>query len=219
MRVSSLLDDRKGIQRSRRPANIVTGRMRLMPFSLAETSAFLTSKRIGLGQAQILEIHRTPGGIPYYLLHLNPGGSAAQYLDRRCFDPQGMLRSEFHNRYQPLFRHAFLHEKVIQVLSKKPMGLTRTEILNACGKPSGGSYSKTPEELEESGYIIPYLPFGKKSNDRIYRLPMNILCFSEVHCKWPAGKRRQAAPAGNPNLLSMEGPCICSRLPETLPTG
>ena len=51
----------------------VTGRIRLEPFTLAETEKFLKRKNIKLGRYQIIQLYMTMGGIPHYLNEIEPG--------------------------------------------------------------------------------------------------------------------------------------------------
>jgi hypothetical protein len=65
------------------------------------------------------------GGIPFYLDQVDTSQSAAQNINRLCFEPDGLLRSEFDNLYRSLFNKAEKHVAVIEALGKKNKGLTR----------------------------------------------------------------------------------------------
>lgn len=162
--IEKVLNDRGGLH------NRVTQTIRLSPFTLDETAAFLTSKGISLDQYQIMQLYMTMGGIPFYLQHILPGESSAQVIDRLCFTKNGLLKYEFDNLFQSLFAHPHQHEKIVRALAKKGKGLTRDEIIVACKLTSGGGTSKILKELEESGFITPYIPFGKSVNESLYRL-------------------------------------------------
>ena len=103
-------------------------------------------------------------------LLFNPGESPAQIIDRLCFSKDGLLKNEFNNLYTALFANAQNHELVIRTLANKGKGLTRKEIIAECGFTSGGTTSKILDELEESGFITPYIPFEKTKNESIYKL-------------------------------------------------
>jgi hypothetical protein len=49
-------------------------------------------------------------------------------------------------------------------------GLSRSEIIEACKLSSGGGTTQLLEELTESGFISPYIPFKKNVKDSIYKL-------------------------------------------------
>ncbi|MCF3109272.1 ATP-binding protein [Niabella sp. CC-SYL272] len=162
--IDKIINNRGGLH------NRVTQKIRLLPFTLGETRAYLKHLGAVLDAYQLLQLYMAVGGIPYYLQTVQPGESAAQIIDRLCFSKDGVLRKEFENLYQSLFVNAQQHEKVVRALAKKGKGLTRDEILTACGFTSGGTTSKLLRELEESGFITPYVAFGKSANESIYKL-------------------------------------------------
>src|SRR5690606_1612146 len=150
--------------------NRVTQSIRLLPFTLGETRAYLQSKGIVLDTYSELQLYMAIGGIPFYLRNINPGESVAQIIDRICFEKDGPLQKEFNNLFSSLFADADNHEKIIRALAKKGKGLTRNEIIDECGFTSGGNTTKLLKELEESGFIQPYSAFEKTTHDAIYKL-------------------------------------------------
>ena len=150
--------------------NRVTRRIRLLPFTVAETAEYLKSRKIKLDKYQVLQIYMAMGGIPQYLKEIEPGESSAQAIDKLCFTKDGLLTDEFKNLYYSLFDSAENHIDIIRALAKKGKGLTRTEIIEACKLTSGGYTTQLLDELKESGFITPYVPFGKTSKDSIYKL-------------------------------------------------
>lgn len=162
--IEKILNDRGGLH------NRVTQTIRLLPFTLSETDAYLKYKAVLLDHYQTLQVYMAMGGIPYYLEHILPGESAAQIIDRLGFTANGPLRTEFKNLFESLFIHYEQHEKVIRALAQKGKGLTRDEIIIECGLTTGGGTTKILKELEESGFISTYIPFGKLVNESIYKL-------------------------------------------------
>lgn len=150
--------------------NRITRRMRLLPFSLHETELFLKSRNVKLDRYQVLQLYMAMGGVPQYLKEIKKGESATQIIDRVCFSNDGLLRNEFENLFLSLFDNATYHIDVIKAMAKKGMGMTRTEIIKACKLSSGGGATQILDELTESGFITPYVPFGKTSKDSIYKL-------------------------------------------------
>jgi uncharacterized protein len=150
--------------------NRITQTIRLLPFTLSETAAYLKYNGVGLDQYQVLQLYMTMGGIPYYLQHIGRGESATQVIDRLCFTKDGPLKIEFSNLYASLFTKPEQHEKVIRALAQKGKGLTRQEMIDECGFTTGGGTSKILKELEESGFITPYTPFGKTAYDSVFKL-------------------------------------------------
>ncbi|MBO0934187.1 AAA family ATPase [Fibrella aquatilis] len=150
--------------------NRITRRIRLLPFTLAETESFLKSQRVLLDRYQLLQLYMVMGGIPHYLKEVRPGESATQTIDRLCFTKDGLLQDEFKNLYAALFNRADRHVALIKLLANKPQGLTRNELIASGSFQSGGTVTQLLSELFESGFIAHYLPFGKTSKDAIYKL-------------------------------------------------
>ena len=150
--------------------NRITKRIRLLPFSLYETESFLKSRKIQLERYDVLQLYMVMGGIPHYLKEVERGKSAAQVIDEVCFSKDGLLRDEFRNLYQGLFNKPERYIDVIRTLAQKPKGLTRNELINAAGLSSGGTTTKIFDALEESGFIIKYLPVGNNLKLALYKL-------------------------------------------------
>ncbi|MEO6978017.1 MAG: ATP-binding protein, partial [Mucilaginibacter sp.] len=162
--IKKVINNRGGLH------NRVTRRIRLLPFTVAETAQYLKARKIKLDKYQVLQIYTAIGGIPQYLKEIEPGHSAAQVIDKLCFTKDGLLNDEFKNLYYSLFDSAENHIEIIRALAQKGKGLTRTEIIETCKLTSGGYTTQLLDELKESGFITPYIPFGKTSKDSIYKL-------------------------------------------------
>jgi uncharacterized protein len=148
----------------------ITQKMRLLPFSLAETETYLKSKGSNLDRYQILQIYMALGGIPQYLNNVRKGDSASQTIERVCFTRNGLLNGEFNNLYNSLFEMADNHLKVVRALAATPKGLTRQEIIEDCKLSSGGRTTLMLDELEQSGFIKSNKPYDKETKDAIFRL-------------------------------------------------
>lgn len=150
--------------------NRVSVRIRLLPFTLGETAAYLKSRSINLDPYQILQLYMVMGGVPQYLKIVNRGESVWQVTDRACFTKDGLLKEEFKILYESLFDNAARHTAIIRLLSGKNKGMTRNELIKNSTLSSGGTTSKVLTELEEAGFITPYIPFEKNSKEVVYRL-------------------------------------------------
>jgi uncharacterized protein len=150
--------------------NRITKRIYLQPFTLMETEAYLHSRDILYNRSQILHLYMILGGVPQYLKEIKKGQSAIQNIDRICFSDNGQLTDEFSKLYSALFSHAERHITVIRALASKWLGMDRMEIIEKTGFDTGGGVSSLLEELEQSGFINSYYPFGKKTREKIYRL-------------------------------------------------
>lgn len=162
--IEKVLGDKGGLH------NRVTRAMRLMPFTVAESDAYLRTRNINLEPYQLLQLYMAIGGIPHYLNSVQRGLSVPQNINQMCFTRDGALTREFDNLYAALFSNADRHISIIRALGKKNMGLTRTDLLNLAKQDSGGGSSAILKELEESGFIMKVSPFGNQQKNPLYRL-------------------------------------------------
>lgn len=133
--------------------NRITQKIRLLPFTLAETEAYLKHQGNHLDRYQVLQVYMAFGGIPEYLKNVQRGSSASQVIERTCFSKDGLLTGEFNNLYGSLFEIADSHIKAVKALARTTKGLTRQEIIDTCALTSGGRTTTMLEELKESGFI------------------------------------------------------------------
>jgi len=150
--------------------NRVTHRMKLEPFTLQECELYFRSRSGAYDRYQVIQLYMVMGGIPFYLKQVDTRMSAAQNINRLCFDPGGILFNEFDTLYRSLFNNAEKHISIIEALSKKARGLSRDELIAATKMPSGGSVTRILKELEESNFIRKYEAFGKKEKYSLYQL-------------------------------------------------
>lgn len=150
--------------------NRITRKIRLLPFTLQETEKYLHARQVSLDRYQILQLYMIIGGIPHYLKEVHKGESSTQAIDRICFTKDGLLESEFKNLYHSLFDDATRHLAVVRSLAGNNAGLTRGEIIDKAGLSSGGTITGLLEELIESGFVMAWQPYDKKSRDTIYKL-------------------------------------------------
>ena len=159
-----LINNRGGLH------NRVTKRLKVVPFTLHECELFLKSRDSVLDRYQIIQLYMFMGGIPFYWDDVLPGQSAMQNIEQIGFTENGLLRTEFTNLYSSLFKNYERHLSIVNALAKKAKGLTREEIIAATKLPNAGSTTRLLQELEESGFIRKYAPFGKKSRNGLYQL-------------------------------------------------
>lgn len=159
-----LINNRGGLH------NRVTERLKIVPFTLHECELFLKSRDSVLDRYQIIQLYMFMGGIPYYWDEVSPAESAMQNIERIGFTENGLLRTEFKNLYSSLFSNYERHLGIVSALARKAKGLTRLEIIAATKLPNAGSTTRLLDELEESGFIRKYAPFGNKSRNALYQL-------------------------------------------------
>jgi uncharacterized protein len=169
--INKLINNRGGLH------NRTTKRIKVVPFKLRECESFLADKNIVLAKYQIIQLYMALGGIPFYWDEVISGKSAMQNIEQICFTRNGLLRDEFDNLYRSLFKDYDKHLAIVEALSQKSKGLTRDEILKIAKLNNGGSLTRLLKELEESGFIRKYNPFGKKTREGTYQLIDNFTNF------------------------------------------
>lgn len=179
--INTLINNRGGLH------NRITQRMKIEPFTLRECEDFLNSKKISFPKYHVIQLYMVLGGVPFYWDEIKKGLSASQNIDQLCFEPNGFLVGEFNKLFKSLFVKAERHEAIVMALAKKSKGLTREEISAETKLPTGGSLTQLLEELEESGFIRKYIPFGKKERNSLYQLGD---FFSLFHTKFIKGQKR-----------------------------
>lgn len=162
--INKLINNKGGLY------NRVTKRLKIVPFTLSECELFMQSKNAALDRYQIIQLYMVLGGIPFYWDEVVSGKSAAQNISEICFSENGLLRDEFPNLFRSLFNNYQKHEAIINALAQKAKGLTREEVIDTTGLPNAGSTTRVLLELEESGFIWKYAPFGKKLRNSLYQL-------------------------------------------------
>ena len=150
--------------------NRLTCRIFLKPFNLYQTEKYLISKNINWLRREICECYMIMGGIPYYLSLLRHELSYTENIDHIFFRKRAELWDEFRHLYQTLFSNSESYVKIVEVLSAKKMGLTRSEISDATGLPKNGVLTKMLNNLEISGFIRISSFYGKKKKDTLYQL-------------------------------------------------
>jgi uncharacterized protein len=162
--INELINNRGGLH------NRLTERILLKPFTLSETESFLKEKGGNYDRYQLLELYMAIGGIPYYLESVQVNRSVAQNIDRLFFTEGGLLATEYANLYRSLFNNYEKHTMIVEALSQKAKGLTRKDLLALTKLPDGGSMTNLLEELQQSGFIRRYLPFGKSKREVLFQL-------------------------------------------------
>lgn len=162
--INKLINSKGGLH------NRVTGKFRIDPFTLGECMKFMNSQNSVLDKYQVIQLYMAIGGIPFYWEQVDSKLSAMQNINEICFSKNGILRTEFKNLFRSLFSNYEKHISVVNALAKKSKGLTRDEIVNKTDLTNAGSTTRLLEELEESGFIRRYTPFGKKKRNSLYQL-------------------------------------------------
>jgi len=182
--VKNIVKNRGGLH------NRITQHLRLAPFSLYETEQFLKYKGIKFTRYDVLQLYMAIGGVPHYLDKIKPGQSVHQAIDNLCFSTDGDLVDEFENIFKSLYVQHQKHMAIVATLAQVKKGLSRNDILQKSKLASGGTFSKTLDELIESGFVSQYLPYKKKAKDALYRLTDEYTLF---YAKFMSSKKRLGA--------------------------
>jgi uncharacterized protein len=150
--------------------NRVTQRIKIEPFSLHETEVFLESKNIYVDRYQILNLYMVMGGIPYYLEQVKKGQSVTQNIENICFEETGLLKNEFKFIFSSLFNNSEKHEQLLRKIYSLGTRATRDNLVKQFQLISGGDLTIKLNELEESGFIKSYVPFGINKTKKIYTI-------------------------------------------------
>ncbi|MBQ7159715.1 MAG: hypothetical protein IJS09_09910 [Treponema sp.] len=143
----------------------------LAPFTLGETEQFLKNiKKIELNRHQILELYMIVGGIPYYLDMIQKGVPLAQNIDNLFFREGAPLKTEYTFLFRSLFKDSKAYQKVIEALSTKMKGMTRTEIIEATNIKEGGTLTKILNNLCTCDFVRNYTAIGKTERDSLFQL-------------------------------------------------
>src|SRR5574344_908896 len=150
--------------------NRLNHRIALKPFSLGLCEQLARSRGLMLTRRQILEAYMVFGGVPYYWSLLRKGVSVTQEIDRLIFSSEGELSDEFEMLYASLFKKPEPYIRVIELLAKKKMGMTRIELLAAGRFEDNGAFSDILKDLEWCGFIRSYTMMGYRTKSDIFQL-------------------------------------------------
>ena len=150
--------------------NRVTAQLKILPFTLAECKLFVDSRKLKFTHYQILQLYMVFGGVPFYWEQVRRGESVTQAIQNSCFGKQALLKAEFDTVFRSLFAKADRHIQIVKALAARPQGLTRNELGNHKNLSNGGGLTRLLEELEESGFVHKFIPYGKKTRDTYYKL-------------------------------------------------
>lgn len=143
----------------------------LHPFTLRETEEYLNDfKGFKMGRSQILEIYMIVGGVPYYLDMFEKGIPLDKNIDNLFFRSGAPLRAEYEFLFRSLFKESVLYRRIVETLSKKMKGMTRSELKDSLKISGGGALSDALDDLCKCDFVRSYTAIGKKERDTMYQL-------------------------------------------------
>ncbi|MEL6986261.1 MAG: ATP-binding protein [Bacteroidota bacterium] len=150
--------------------NRITHSIRLLPFTLSETEAFLKKKGVELSRYDIIQIYMVLGGVPFYLDLVEKDKSVAQIINHLILNKDAKLKSEFEKLFASLFENEARHMSIIKALASTKRGLTRNEISTKTKTNTGGTLTRNLKELLESGFISYSNNYNGRKSTGLYRL-------------------------------------------------
>lgn len=161
---NKLLGDKGGLH------NRVTRPIRLAPFTLKETEEYLQSIQIGWERKEVLDAYMILGGTPFYLSLLRPELSLWQNVDELFYSRDAVLKTEYGFLFNSLFNEATMYRRVVETLTTKLKGMTRSELVEQLKITDNGKLTEVLDNLVKCDFLRRYQAFGKKGRDMLYQL-------------------------------------------------
>ena len=155
--------------------NRLTYSIKISPLTLSDCKEYFESKNTNLPLYTIATIYMVFGGIPYYLNYYNVNYSLNENIDRLLVMKNAKLALEYDNLFTATFNEAKTSKSIIQFLSKKKEGFTRKEIVKGLGLTDGDYIAKSLKSLENSDFIIKYVPFNGNAKEKKYKI-VDLFC-------------------------------------------
>lgn len=147
----------------------LTERIKLLPFNLAECEKYYRKEGFHLSRYETALSYMAFGGIPFYMGKLRGDLSLTDNIDRVFFSDES-IHQEFKDVYAGLYSSKERYVDIVKALGSKFYGMTQSEIIDATGLNSGGTFSKLLDNLYESGVIRKYPRYGKERVETVYQL-------------------------------------------------
>jgi len=146
--------------------NRCTCEIKLEPFNLSETEAFLQSRHIKLNRQHILEIYMALGGVPYYLKYIEPDLTATENIQAILFAENAPLKEEFKKLFSSLFVNPDAYIELIKLISEKKGGVERAWLESKSKlSPGGGRLTERLTQLEQTNFINTLIPAEKQRGE------------------------------------------------------
>ena len=149
----------------------------LQPFTLRQCEEYAREAGLSMGRRELVEAYMIFGGLPYYWSLLDRRYSLAQNVDRLCFTTVGELVLEFRRLYNSVFRVPEPYVRVVTALGTRKIGMTREDLVESLGVENCGRLTNCLQDLELSGFIRSYRPFGRRKKGTVYQLIDNFTLF------------------------------------------
>ncbi len=160
----TLIDNKGGLY------NRITREIKILPFNLHDTEQLLKDNGVRWSRYDIAQFYMIAGGIPQYINFVQPKQSLPQAIDAIFFADQAPLKQEFERLFGSLFNNADEYMKVVSLVGKTHIGLTRKDILEKMKKNDGGTFSTIIKNLVMSDFLLPYISYREGKKQERYKL-------------------------------------------------
>lgn len=124
----------------------------LKELSLTESLELLETRGFTGSALEKFMVLSLTGGVPWYLEMFDSNTCAKQQIHSLCFEPEGLLTTEFNRIFHDLFgRRSPLYQKIIEQISMNK--LNNTQIANKLSYSNSGALTEYLEDLAISGFI------------------------------------------------------------------
>ena len=171
--------------------NRLTDTILLEPFLLHETSEYLAARGIEWTPELVVDLYMVTGGVPHYLNQPAMSEAPAETIQRMCFSQDGLLFAEFDDLFSSLFVNADRHVRLVREIAKRRKGMARNELLTTLGLKSGGSLNRRLEELQATGFVQRFVPYGKRLREQYFRIADEYTLF---YLSWIEAVRMRGLP-------------------------
>ncbi|MCK4608041.1 MAG: AAA family ATPase [Gammaproteobacteria bacterium] len=162
--INNIINNKGGLH------NRMTRQIHLEPFNLAQTKTFLRNLGVRLNNQQLLQLYMVTGGIPYYLVNIERGKSAAQIIDQLAFKTNSILLNEFNILFASLFDHHEICIEIIRLIAQHRYGISKEEIFGKTSIDKGKKGIKILQSLEDTGFIMSFKPHFHTKKGIYYRV-------------------------------------------------
>lgn len=169
--------------------NRLTREIKLLPFNLHETEQLLKDNGVRWSRYDIAQFHMIAGGIPQYINFVQPKQSLPQAVDAIFFADQAPLKQEFERLFGSLFNRADEYMKVVRLVGKTHVGISRKDLLEKLHKKDGGTFSTILKNLVMSDFLLPYTSYMEGKSQERYKL---IDPFCRFYLSFMDGKNQPA---------------------------
>ncbi|MDO4511218.1 MAG: ATP-binding protein [Bacteroidales bacterium] len=150
--------------------NRTTERIYLAPFNLQESEALLKHNGIDWDRSMVTDAYMVFGGVPLYLSMLKKHLSLDANIDEMFFREGAPLRDEYAFLFRSLFKDSDFYMRIVDAISSKNMGLSRSDIVAAAKISNNGTLTKALNNLIHCDFIRKYSGYNKKERDSLYQL-------------------------------------------------